>query len=111
MEVDKMVLGTLGMLAAAAGIAGWADKSSKNAYPAMKDRQIKKDFEAECARYGVKGRTNKFTDLQIEICNRSPRGDTPSCVSPPAAYASRQSAWLPPPMPCGAWRPWLSNSR
>lgn len=65
MEVNKVVLGTLGMLAAAAGIAEWADKSSKNAYPAMKDHQIKKDFEAECARYGIKGKTNKFTDLQI----------------------------------------------
>lgn len=57
-----MVLGgIIGTVIAMGAISGVADRHNKNAYPGLN----KAELDAECARYGIRGRTGNFTETHI----------------------------------------------
>lgn len=62
-----MVLGIVGTVLAMGALVGWAEKSTRNAYPQMNNRQVSRDLDAECARYGIKGQNGRFTDTKIRM--------------------------------------------
>ena len=71
-----VLLELLGIGFTIACISKYGEKQAKKAYPQMQDKKVKSDTDAEFARYGIKGKNNKFTDTKINMiaarCNVTP---------------------------------------
>ena len=61
------MFGVIGTILAMGAIAGYADKDSRKAYPAMDEKKVRAAMDAECARYGIKGENGKFTEQWINM--------------------------------------------
>jgi len=71
-----VLLELLGIGFTIACISKYGEKQSKRAYPQMQDKKVQSSTDAEFARYGIKGKNNKFTDTKINMiaarCNVTP---------------------------------------
>lgn len=61
------MLGVIGTILAMGAINEAANISSRKAYPEMNDKKRRTDFDAECARYGIKGQAEEFTVTRINM--------------------------------------------
>lgn len=61
------MLGVIGTILAMGAINEAANISSRKAYPEMNNKKTRTDFDAECARYGIKGQGAKFTTQRINM--------------------------------------------
>ena len=61
------MFGVIGTILAMGAIAGYTDKDSRKAYPAMDEKKVRAAMDAECARYGIKGQNGKFTEQWINM--------------------------------------------
>lgn len=61
------MLGVIGVILTMGAIASYADKDARKAYPAMDEKKVRAKMDAECARYGIKGKNDEFTETWINM--------------------------------------------